>query len=100
MQVQVTTSGDEAIITITGMLKKADGMQLAEEIAKTVRQRPKKLVLDCTNMVAISLDSIPLVISALERTRVGKANIMCTGCNQVVERSLRGFDFERVGRLE
>lgn len=100
MQFQVSNSGEETILTVTGMLKKADGMRLSDEIAKIARQRPKKLTLDCANMIAISLDSIPLVISALERSRVGKANIVCRGCNEVVDRSLRGFDIERVCRLE
>lgn len=100
MQIQISTSGEETVLTITGMLKKADGMRLADEIAKIARKRPKKLLLECSNMIAISLDSIPLVISALERLRIGKENIVCTGCNEVVERSLRGFDFERVGQLE
>jgi hypothetical protein len=100
MQILASKSGDDVVLTVTGLLKKTDGMRLADEIAKAARQRPKQLILDCASMVAISLDSIPLVISALERSRVGKANIICRGCNEVVERSFRGFDFERVGRLE
>lgn len=100
MQIQVSATGEETTIVISGMLKKTDGMRLADEIAQSVRQRPKKLILDCSSMVAISLDSIPLLISALERSRVGKTNIVCSGCNEVVARSLRGFDFERVARLE
>ena len=99
MKIEILDGEDQITLVITGMLRKADGMRLGDEIDKIARKRPKQLVLDCANVVAISLDSIPLLISALERSRIGKKNITMIGCNTVVERSLRGFDFERVGVL-
>ncbi len=99
MKIEILDEENQITLVITGMLRKADGMRLADEIEKIARKRPKKLVLDCSDVVAISLDSIPLFISALERSRIGKKNISAIGCNSVVERSLRGFDFERVGEL-
>ncbi len=86
---------------ITGILKKHDGMELGDCIIREVQNhKPKQLTLDCTNLAAVSFDSMPPIVSAIERSRVSKYNVHAVRCNPVVERTIRGSDFERVGRIE
>lgn len=101
MNIEVVAEPNELTIKITGILKKQDGMELGECILREVKNyKPKQLVLDCTNLAAVSFDSVPPIVSAIERSRIGKYNVRSVRCNSVVERTLRGSDFERVGRIE
>lgn len=100
MKLEVTNTDSGVVIGIKGVLKKADGMQVADEILKVAKSRPKTLILDCSELAAVSFDSVPFIVSALERARLGKNNVVASGCNNVIERTFRGSDFERVGKLE
>ncbi len=100
MQIEVNKTDDGVILSLIGIIKKTDAMDLAEEINKIARQKPSKLALDCTQLATLSIDSAPFIISALERGRFGKNNVQAFGCNQNVERTLRGSGFERVGKFD
>ncbi|MFH1742895.1 MAG: hypothetical protein ABIH23_28150 [bacterium] len=100
MDIAVNVMEDGVVVVLRGVLKKPEAMQLGEEILKAAHGHPKKLALDCSELAALSFDSVPFIVSALERSRLGKRNIRAFGCNSVVERTLRGADFERVGSLE
>ncbi len=99
MQFEITKSEEGIILSVSGVLKKNDAIALADEISKQISGKPKKLALDFSDLAAISFDSIPFIVSAIERGRLGKQNIRVFGCNSVVERTLRGGGFERVGQL-
>ncbi|MEW6237869.1 MAG: STAS domain-containing protein [Candidatus Omnitrophota bacterium] len=100
MKIEITQTEEGVILSLVGVLKKAEAIEAGDQIAKIARQKPKKLALDCSQLAALSLDSAPFLVSALERARLGKNNVRAFGCNSVVERTLRGADFERVGILE
>jgi anti-anti-sigma regulatory factor len=100
MKIEKTTTQTGCVIGILGIMKKADGMKLADEILSVARAKPQTLILDCKDLVAMSYDSIPFVVSAIERTRLGKKNVIASNCNSVIARTLRGADFERVATLE
>ena len=100
MQVEMREDEEGIVLEIKGILKRAEAMELADTILRTAREKPNHLTLDCTEMPALSFDSVPFVVSALERTRLGKKKVSAVGCNSVVERTLRGGDFERVGTIE
>lgn len=100
MQVRQEESENGLTLVIEGIMKKADGMALAETISGIARNKPKKLTLDFTNLVAASDDSLPLVVSALERARIGKNNLTAKGVNAIVQRTLRGSGFDRIGTFE
>ncbi len=99
MKFVLAHEGDGAVITISGVMKKEHAKQIAETIAEVSRLKPKKLALDCSELSAMSYDSCPFIVSALERARIGKDNVRALGCNNVIERTLRGGGFERVGTL-
>lgn len=99
MQIEATHEEDAVILTIVGVMKKEDAKQLADTITDVARTRPKKLALNCTSLAAMSYDSCPFIVSALERARLGKGNVRAFGCNNVIERTLRGGSFERVGSI-
>ncbi|MBD3267869.1 hypothetical protein GF373_14470, partial [bacterium] len=48
MKLEVTNTDSGVVIGIKGVLKKADGMQVADEILKVAKLRPKTLILDCS----------------------------------------------------
>ncbi len=101
MNIEIVTHENVLTLKITGILKKPNGMELGDCIVQEVKNhKPKQLILDCTNLAAVSFDSVPPIVSAVERSRVGKNNVCAVKCNSVVERTLRGSDFERVGRIE
>lgn len=100
MQIDVNKTDDGVVLSLIGIIKKADAMNLADEINKIARQKPTKFALDCTQLATLSIDSAPFIVSALERGRFGKNNVRAFGCNQNVERTLRGSGFERVGQFE
>ncbi|RJP22197.1 MAG: hypothetical protein C4527_22155 [Candidatus Omnitrophota bacterium] len=99
MQVEITEADEGVVITITGILKKPDAIELGDTIAKLLQKKPKKLAIDCSNLAAMSFDSVPFIVTAIERGRIGKRNVRAFGCNNVIERTLRGGGFERVGIL-
>lgn len=99
MKVDVIENEDGVIIKITGVMKKPDAIELSNKIEAVGKTRPKKLALDCSQLAAVAFDSVPFIVSALERARVGKQNVCAFGCNNVVERTLRGYDFERIGKI-
>ena len=100
MRFEVEETEDGVIVAISGILKKLDAMQLANEIAKVTHSKPKKLALDFSELSALSLDSVPFIVSAIERARLGKQNVRAFGYNSMVGRALRSGNFERVGTLE
>ncbi len=100
MKVEVIESEEGAVIKIVGVMKKSDAIELSSKIEAVGKSKPKKLALDCSELAAVAFDSVPFIVSALERARVGKQNVSAFGCNNVVERTLRGYDFERIGKLE
>lgn len=100
MKVEIFENEEGAVIKITGVIKKPDAIELSNQIEAVAKSRPKKLALDCSELAAMAFDSVPFIVSALERARVGKQNVRAFGCNNVVERTFRGYDFERIGKLE
>lgn len=99
MRLEVSTNQEEVVFGISGIMKKSDGMALADQIHHYAQIRPKKLTLDFTNLASISPDSVPLVVSALEQSGVGKYNTHALGCNPIVGRTLQENEFERVGMI-
>lgn len=100
MQVHMSESEDGIILSLIGIIKKPDAMELSDKIAKIARNKPKKLALDCTQLATLTVDSAPFVISALERLRLRKENLKAFGCNNNVSKTFRGCGFERIGALE
>ncbi len=100
MTITQSKTDEGLVLLVEGLMKKSDGMQLADEIGKAARTKPGKLILDLSNLAAVSFDSVPFVVSAVERARLGKNNVIARGANSVVKRTFRGSDFERVGKLE
>lgn len=100
MKVEIIENEDCVVIKIVGVMKKPDAIEFSRTIEELGKSRPKKLALDCSELAAVAFDSVPFIVSALERIRVGKKNLRAFGCNNVVERTLRGYDFERIGILE
>lgn len=99
MDIRVDSIDDGVVIKLTGVLKKPDALKVADAIINAGKSRPARLALDCSELAAVAFDSVPFIVSALERARVSKKNVRALGCNNVVERTFRGADFERVGQL-
>ncbi len=99
MQVELNQNEDGVILKISGVVRKQDAMQLADQINALSRKRPKRLALDCSQLITISLDSAPFIFSALERLRIGKQNLCAFSCNENVKKTLRGAGFERIGDI-
>ena len=99
MKIEVTRSETGIILSLSGVLKKEEAKQVADTITELAADKPKKLALDCTGLAAVAFDSMPILISALERARIGKGNVRVFGCNSVVERVIRGSGFERIGTI-
>lgn len=99
MDIQVAHESEGIVITVSGVMKKEDAKQLSETIDSVKATRPKKLAFNFTDLAAMSYDSCPYLVSSLERARIGKQNVQAFGCNNVIERTLRGGGFERVGTL-
>jgi len=100
MRITYSQTDEGTVLVVEGMMKKNDGMRLADEIDKAARAKPHSLILDLTSLAAVSFDSVPFIVSALERCPLGKNNVIARGANDVVERTFRGSDFERVGKFE
>jgi anti-anti-sigma regulatory factor len=100
MNITVSEAPEGVTIRIAGVMKKQDGMNLSEKITQVGKSKPKTIVLDFTNLAAVSLDSLPFLVSAVERVPVGKYKIKAIGANEIVKKSLRGAEFERVGVIE
>ncbi len=100
MQVDMSEDERGLVLAIQGILKKPDAMELNNAILAVAQKKPDHLTLDFSEMPAMSFDSVPFIVSALERGRLGKRNVSAAGCNSVVERTLRGGGFERVGTFE
>lgn len=100
MQISISQSPEGVILQISGIMKKPDGIELSNQLANLGRNKPASLILDVSNLAAASNDSIPFMVSALERLRIGKNKVTATGANPVVKRTLIGCGFERVGKVE
>ncbi len=99
MQIQILESEEGTIVTVSGIMKKNDAIELGDTILQILQKKPKKFALDLSELAAMSFDSVPFIVSAIERGRIGKQNVRAFGCNNVIERTLRGGGFERVGFL-
>ena len=97
MNITVSEAPEGVTIRIAGVMKKQDGMNLSEKITQVGKSKPKTIVLDFTNLAAVSLDSL-LLVSAVERVPLESIKSKPSARTDV--KSLLGAEFERVGVIE
>ena len=99
MNITVSEAPEGVTIRIAGVMKKQDGMILSEKITQVGKSKPKTIVLDFTNLAAVSLDSLPFLVSAVERVPVESIKSKPSARTNC-QKSLRGAEFGRVGVIE
>ncbi len=100
MDMQIEKDGPRTCVELIGILKKDDARQVSSALEEIPATGCTELVINCTNLAAISYDSVGYLVSTLERLKNRRVKCIVRGANPVALKALQAGGLGRVARLE